>query len=470
MSIDSGTRRRLILGFISNWVAKLGYTVIQLVQVPFFLHFWSVPLYGEWMIVTAVPSYLAFSNIGFGSVAGNDMTMSVARGDRESALRVFQSCWWLIVLILCLSGAVGALALIFLPVSEKLRLHAISPYDARWILTALGVALLFGQLEMLLQSAYRCIGRYPYGTFVKSCVSLAAFAAMLVPVGLGAGPRIAALVLALANIAGTILQYILVRRDIPWLHFGWGHASFAEIRRLAPLALAFTGFPLGFGLNIQGTLMAVQYALGPTAVVVFATARTVARVALQMAQMINSTFEPEFSKSFAQRDIALIRSLHRRACQASLLIASCFVCAVVLLGPWVLTHWTGGHVPPSRPLLSILLVVTILYTLWSTSSTVMTATNRHQRLAMVYLVATAVTVTVTYFMAIRFGLYGAAASLLLSELMMNAYVLPASLGLTDDSFSGFFASMFTVPPMLHPRAIFRRLRRSKPVFEELEQD
>ena len=50
--MDSSVKRRLTLGFISNWVGRLGATIVQLIQVPVFLHFWSVPLYGEWMIVT----------------------------------------------------------------------------------------------------------------------------------------------------------------------------------------------------------------------------------------------------------------------------------------------------------------------------------------------------------------------------------------------------------------------------------
>ncbi|HMF54366.1 MAG TPA: hypothetical protein VK593_08450, partial [Edaphobacter sp.] len=94
--MDTSTKRRLFLGFLTNWVSKLATTIIQLIQVPVFLHFWSVPLYGEWMIIIAVPSYLNVSNFGFGNVAGNEMTMMTARGDRDGALRVFQSCWWLI--------------------------------------------------------------------------------------------------------------------------------------------------------------------------------------------------------------------------------------------------------------------------------------------------------------------------------------------------------------------------------------
>ena len=465
MSIDAGTKRRLILGLISQWISKLANTVIQLAQVPVFFHFWSEAVYGNWLLLNAIPAYLSFSNIGFGSVAGNEMTMAEARDDRAMTLRVFQSCWWLIVLVLSVTAlAVGAL-LLFVPVGTLLNVHAISEHDCKWIVGWLGVAVLVGQLEQLLQSAYRCVGRYPYGSFVKSCMTLGAFVAMLVPVVLGYGPRTAAMVFALANIAGTVLLVGLVKHDLPWIQFGWTHARFAEIRRLTPAAFAFMGFPMGNAINLQGTLQAVGYALGPVAVAVFGTARTVSRVALQMVQMINSTFEPEVSKSFAQREIPLLRTLHRRACQMALILAVVIVTAMILGGPFFLSHWTQGKVPPSRELLSILLTVVILYALWSTSSTIMTATNQHKRLAAVYLGATGITVAVTFFAARRFGLYGAAASLLLSELLMNLYVLPATLRIAHDTFAGFARSLLDAPPMLHPQAIWRRLRRSHPALE-----
>ncbi len=464
-TMDSGTRRRLLVGLLTNWIGKLGNTLIQLIQVPFFLHFWSENVYGNWLIVSSIPSYLGFSNIGFGSVAGNEMTMSEARGDREASLRVFQSCWWLIVIVmLCLFIVIAAL-LTFVPVATLLNIHFISANDTRWMIAYLGASVLLGQLEQLLQSAYRSIGRYSYGTFTKTCITLSAFAAMMIPVWQGHGPRTAALVFASANICGTLLLGFMVARDISWIEFGWHHASFAEIKRLTPLAFAFMGFPLGNALNLSGTLQAVSYALGPVAVVIFNTARTVSRVALQMVQMINNTFEPEFSKSFGANNIALVRTLHRRACQAALLMALVIVLIMIVGGPFLLSHWTRGKVPPSRPLLSILLLVVVLYSLWSTSSTIMTSTNQHQRLASVYVGATGVTVLVTFFMARSFGLYGAAASLLLSEFLMNLYVLPASLRIADDTLPAFLRSLLTLPAALHPRALLRRLRNARPALE-----
>jgi O-antigen/teichoic acid export membrane protein len=463
--MDSSVKRRLTLGFISNWISRLASTIIQLIQVPVFLHFWTVPLYGEWMIINSIPSYLSFSNIGFGSVAGNEMTMMVARDDRAGALRVFQSCWWLIAIICTAVIALLSGTLYYIPAARLLKLHNIGPSDAKWIIFYLGVAVMLGQFEQLLQSAYRCVGRYPYGTLLKSMLSLAAFAFMILSVCFGAGPRVTALVFAAANVASTVVLCALVRRDIPWIRYGWSHARFAEIRALARPAIAFMGFPIGNALNLQGTLLAVGYALGPTAVVIFGTARTVSRVALQMVSMVNSTFEPEMSIAYGARDIPLVRTLLRRACQLALIIAAVIVVAMMTVGPWFLHRWTGGHVPPSRTLLDILLLAVILYALWSTSSVLMTSTNQHQRLATYYVLGTSIACVLCYFLALAYGLYGAAASLLVSELVMNLYVVPASLRISHDTLPAFLASMLHYPASLRPAALLARIRRSSPGLE-----
>jgi O-antigen/teichoic acid export membrane protein len=435
------------------------------VQVPIFLHFWNMNLYGEWMIATAIPSYLSFSNIGFGSVASNEMTMLTSAGDQESALRVFQSCWWLII---CICSAVGLLLwpiLYFVPLSEGFKFHWISSSDTRWIVFYLGLSILLGQVEQLMSAAYNSVGRYAYGQFIKSVMALLAFGAMVVPVVLGYGPRTTALVFAAANAVGTLTLGILVRRDVSWIRYGWQHAHLSEIRRMLRPAIAFMGFPIGTALNLQGTLIAVGYALGPVDVVIFSTARTVSRVALQMVQMVNFTFWPELSLAYGAKDKVLFRNLHRRSCQMALIIAVVVVAVMMSSGPWFLHHWTGGHVPPSRPLLSILLAVVVLYALWSTSSTVVSATNQHQKLAAYFIVATSITIVFTFLLAHRYGLYGAAASLLISEVIMNFHVLPNSLRLTEDTLWGFADSMLQVPDSLRPQALLRSLSRSKPRLE-----
>jgi O-antigen/teichoic acid export membrane protein len=196
-------------------------------------------------------------------------------------------------------------------------------------------------------------------------------------------------------------------------------------------------------------------------VVIFSTARTISRGALQMVQMVNSTFEPELTLSYGAGKIDLTRTLHRRACQVALIIAVVIVTGVMTVGPYVLHSWTGGHVPPSRGLLAILLLVVVVYALWSTSSTLMTSTNQHQKLAAVYVFATSLTCVACFFLARWEGLFGAAAALLISELVMNIYVLPASLRIAQDTFPAFMESMLHYPPSLKPGELVARLRRPR---------
>ena len=142
-------------------------------------------------------------------------------------------------------------------------------------------------------------------------------------------------------------------------------------------------------------------------------------------------------------------------------VALVVVAGLIAVGPWFLTRWTQGHVPPSQGLLSILLLVVVFFALWSTSSILMTATNQHQKLAVIYVIATAFTCAICFLLAHWKGLYGAAAALLISELAMNAYVLPASLRIAQDTFPAFMAGMLHYPHSLKPATLLGSLRRAR---------
>jgi O-antigen/teichoic acid export membrane protein len=143
---------------------------------------------------------------------------------------------------------------------------------------------------------------------------------------------------------------------------------------------------------------------------------------------------------------------------------------VATLGPTFLHKWTLGKVPSSPGLVDLLLVVVVFYSLWSTSSTLVAAINMHERLATVYAIATGCTVVITFFAARQFGLFGAACSLLLSEIVMDAYVLPSSLKIAHDTWGGFLGAMLHYPQSLRPGALLRRVRRRSHEIEvELEK-
>src|SRR5205823_6843927 len=98
-SMHATAFRRIAKGFGANAYDQVVTVIIQIVGVPILLHAWGAQLYGEWLILFAIPAYLSMTDLGFSQSAGNDMTARVARGDRNGALGVFQSLNLLILVV-----------------------------------------------------------------------------------------------------------------------------------------------------------------------------------------------------------------------------------------------------------------------------------------------------------------------------------------------------------------------------------
>ena len=334
--------------------------------------------YGEWPLLYSIPSYFLLSDIGFGTVAGNEMTMLVAAGNQQEAKAVFQSAWVLVtgISVSCMFLVLGTLW--FLPFDRWFHLHLLTLRSTRYAILLLSGTFLLALQETLFQSAFRCVGKYAYGTVAKSVLMLVSFVAVMITVICGGHVAAVALALFLANGLGTIVLWVLLRRSIPWLRMGIEHASLGTIYRLTAPAISFMSFPIGTALSLQGTLMVVGHVLGPVAVVVFSTARTISRSAYQAMQLVNNAVWPEMSVAFGQNDIGLARRLHRRSCQMSVILCLCTIAVITIFGNHLWRLWTVGKVATDSVLLDILLLQMFVAAFWFTSAVVPWAINKHQ--------------------------------------------------------------------------------------------
>lgn len=138
----SSSRQRLLRGFAASAMTPVLAVFIQIVNVPLFLHRWGAATYGEWLILIAFPTYLLLSDLGFSSVAGNEMAMQVARGNRTLALAIFQSTRILITLASATMAAAAVIAVQFTPVVMWLHITHISRHDAKAITLLLVIQVL----------------------------------------------------------------------------------------------------------------------------------------------------------------------------------------------------------------------------------------------------------------------------------------------------------------------------------------
>ena len=441
-------RQRLIRGFGANAVSNIVTVAIQLVSVPVFLRFWGTQLYGEWLVLSAIPYYLAMSDLGFGSVAATQMTIEVAQNDHRAALQTFQSVWTFITLISALLAGLTAAVVWILPLARWFHLSALSPSEAPLVILLWVIYLVVVLQSVLIAAGFRCNGAYATGVLYVNLSRVLEVAAGLAVVALGARPLAAVATYLAARTGVTVLSALAMLRRTPWLSFGIAAATFSKIRALAGAAIAFMAIPLGNALSIQGMVAAVGILLGPIAVVAYSVERTLSRVAFQTMAIVNNAVWPEMSAAFGANNIALGRRLHRAACQAVMWIMVPGLILLGIAGKWIIRVWTHSHVQFVPPLFFGLLVVVFVNGLWFTSAVVLIGSNRHQRMAALFVTTAVISFSLVLVLLPRIGLVAVPLCLLVSDLTLAPYVLRQSLSATQDGLSAFLRALATPPDLV----------------------
>jgi O-antigen/teichoic acid export membrane protein len=246
---------------------------------------------------------------------------------------------------------------------------------------------------------------------------------------------------------GTAVMGWLMLRRTPWLHFGFRRASLSRTRRLASPAVAYMAFPAGNALSIQGMVLVIGAVLGPVAVAIFSTMRTLTRFGFQLMESVKNSLWPELSAAYGTRNWPLARKLHRLACQASLWSSLGTAAFLFFAGDRVIAIWTHRRVVPDEAALRWLLLVIVANSFWYTSSVVTVASNTHQRVAAVYLAGTAASLVFARLLLPHFGISGAAMALLGIDVMVGWYVLTQSLSALSERVGDFSASLFRWPQL-----------------------
>ena len=201
--------------------------------------------------------------------------------------------------------------------------------------------------------------------------------------------------------------------------------------------------------------MVIGHVMGPVGVVTFSTARTVSRSAYQVMQLINASVWPEMSAAFGRNDMNLVKSLHRRSCQASIILCLATIAVVAVFGSSVWKTWTMGRVSADPVLLDLLLLQMFVASLWFTSSVVAVSTNNHQSVARLILATTVLSLVLSWLLmqVPALQVRGVAIALVLGDAIMAAVVMRQSLIIANDTFGGFLASMFTLPNLWPKRKV-----------------
>lgn len=437
---QGGAVGRIVRGLAANLTGNGIMVLIQLISVPVFLAAWGVPTYGAWLVLSAIPTYVALSDFNLATVAANSMVMLEAQERHSEAVELGGHLWSIVT---ALTGvAVLGAVLVTIAIGSALGVAAISPAEARVVLLALFLQVAVANQYGALDAWYRMRGRYPLGALMRQVGRCVEFGALIVAVFMGARPGMAAVTFLVGSLVGLAVSWAVLRRAVPFSTFRPEVPHLPTFRALLPLGLAYMAFPIGNAMSLQGFTLVLAAIMGAPAVVVFSATRTLTRVAWQIMGSITNAITPELSRAVGGEDLGEARSILRHGSQLALATSVSLSLFLAVIGRWIINVWTHALVEPPFPLLYLLLLDVIFNSFWYVLSSSLIATNRYRSLASIYFVSTLCGLLATVPLATQFGLSGAAVALLGIDLAMIPYVLLASLRTVGDTPSAYFRSLF----------------------------
>ena len=461
----NGVRTRLVRASGASGLSLLARMLEQLLLVPVLLAAWSADLFGEWLLIAAIPIYLSLFDLGVVQSGSNELARRAGAGDEQAVRSFFRDyssffVKWSAAIFVGLAAAVT-----LSPVADWLDLSIIGNAEAGQIFLMLIGATLVSQNSMALLGGMRARRILPAGLLIRALGAFARLGAAFLAVGLmDAGPvTLAAIMLSSRAVEYAVQAALLKRHDLS-VSFNPLRKSAESMRPYVVSGLEFLLFPLAQAILLQGAIVVAGLTLGSVAVAIFATHRTLARATSQIVRLVAVPLQAESGLMQSKESLPELRAILLSVSRLTFWAALACAALLLLAGKPVFAAWTGGKIAYTPALFAPLILATIFETVWSVAASIRLGSNRHRPIAWGYLTISLAALAAMAGLASDAGLAALGWIAAAAELAMLVLAIPVSAAVLDLPVRRFMLSLIT-PPLVEVRQLaaflFSRARQTR---------
>ncbi|WP_149243698.1 hypothetical protein [Dyadobacter sp. 32] len=434
-------KENLIKNGLATGVGKLIRIAEQLFLVPFFISAWGGEYYGEWLTLTIIPSFLAFSDFGFGTSAANIFLLKYTSGDEQGAANIAKSGTLMITIVVLFSIFLSLSIIIGLDKYGVFDKSLIKRSDAILAISLMIIAKIINFYNQFFESYFRCARKAAFSINLQTVYSAANMLLGLTVLLIGKGVVHYALInLAVSLIFNPI--YIWKARQILPIHNRYkGVIIKSELKEIANKGFGYLLSPVWQAIYFQGTTFVVRLTLGPLAVAVFNTTRTLVRAVNQVFNMVTLSVFPEFQFQIGSGNMESARQIFRLTFTIVIVAALAGIIFLYFFGPWLYGVWTHKTLDPPAGMWNVFLVGIALNAVWWTSTITFQALNKPYYFTVLGTISAIISVGATYFLSQSHGLLGTALGSILLDLILALSILPMSCKLLDQPIKEIFSNL-----------------------------
>ncbi|WP_426221439.1 lipopolysaccharide biosynthesis protein [Pseudomonas sp. DWRC2-2] len=413
--------KRIVSGIGANSFGQVVNLLIQLVSVPVLIASWGFGAYSEWVVLSAIPTYLALSDLGVTTAASSKVVIWHERGRLRVARAVYSTSFAFLLLagFSVLLLAVGSLA--FFDLFSLLNLKSIRSGDGVLILSALTGYSLLCLLTNMISIRYRAFKVLPLSSFIMNVIRMLEWSAALLCAYLTQSLVATSLMLLAVRLVGLVSKNLIAHRLGITLRFNPSMIGKRAFVTLIKPSIASLAFPIGLALNVQGLIILLSVLLSPAHAAIFGLYRTISRVLVQFSTVVNQSLWPEISYAFSIGDNQLVRKMIRYALKFSLPIACVMGALVVMYGGTIFDVWSGRKDDYSSSIMLVLIIGALTHVAWQVYWVALMATASYASFAVVFMLVSIASSLAVFCLAQDYGLLGVCYVLVATEVVLFGF-------------------------------------------------
>ena len=411
---------RLVRVSVATWVCTLITLAIQLISVPICLHFWGRDIYGTWLSVFAAFTMLRTIDYGHTLYVGNKLNVLYHTNDHELRVNLASALWGVAILgliqisfviILYYTNSMG----IIIGRQDNLRYHeqvfmGLMVMSICWICSASYIGIvhrILNPLGMLYQS-----------TWMMMWLQVALFFAIISAAILKFNVFHTAILFAIVQTGFYISSAIYVKLRLPQYFPWWRDSNYkVGVRNIIYSLPVTAGWMMTQG-GISAIVLLISSCLGPAAVPIFTTLRTISNLWTTLINSLTQPMIPELVRFHAKGECKKLITVNKVYWA---LISSIINLSVILIYPFlgiVFAFWTWHHLSFNKSLLSLMLASIIVMSMGALMNAFLAGINQFSYIVVSSALRGLLVLFLGWLLLPKYGMIGLGFAILIAEFLV----------------------------------------------------
>jgi O-antigen/teichoic acid export membrane protein len=405
----------LATGFIGRLVSAL----TPILLTPFMIKTWGLDVYGEWLILTAIPTYIMLApDFGLAGAVVNRMAFLTAAGKETEAVYLYRSAF--IVLLIASGVFVGFGWLIAQWLDWSWTGITKLEFSAATIIGWSCVQIFITQQGFLLSGIYRCARRNPRLGLLHSIGQAFYLAVSLLSLYLDCDPALYVLILVSAYALFHAVIFIDTRKIMPSFTISRNGVSLGNLKPYVIPGFGHAGMPIIHALQNQGVLILLGSIVGPAGTAIFQTMRVLSNGVKSILGLLAGAVMVELPALLGEEKNQLVEKLLVRNTQVGILVVIVAIAAMLLLGEKIYHAWLGGQAHYDSLLVLLLLSSLLPFAVGQSFGILLSTSNKIHRAILPFILIAICSLGAVYVGGYLAGLPGAALGVLVFEMGISA--------------------------------------------------